>query len=634
MFVKEIKTRNRKTGAVYVKHALVESIRTDGKVRPRVIINLGRLDLPRDLWPQLAEELSARLTGQGHLDIPGVKTKKGVLTAADRAMENHLLKAERQRKRSERVEREKNVDGNSVEVSLDKVTTTDSRSFGPEQVCDHAWKSLKLPKLLNKLGFTPKEAALAEAVVCGRLIAPGSELSTWKWIRKRSSIGELTETPLDKVGRNAVYRIGDRLWEGKDALESHLRLLKEAGSPSKDALYLFDLTNFYFEGQSLGNTLSARGKSKERRSDAPLVSLGLVVDSEGFPVMSQVFPGNISEPSTLEGVLSKMGFSDDCLPGLNPTLAMDRGIATAENVKMLKEKGFPYVLITRGPRNSDYLDQFENRGDDPLFESFERDGYAVHLKKILHEDGTAEVLCVSDKKQAKEESMKRRWIDHAMEDFARLQKSVRSKKSGSVRKTEKVAVRIGRLSERYPGLSKQFKWKIVKDPESPDSALDLTYERIPVFDIEGGALDPLSGTYVIESTHGEKSAEEIWRLYMTLTKVEKAFRSMKSDLGTRPIFHQKATRTEAHLFISVMAFHLLCHIERSLRLKGINREWRSVRTDLSTHQRSTIIIQDEKSGETHHVRVSGTPEASHESIYRALGIKSATMRRKFFIARL
>jgi len=163
-----------------------------------------------------------------------------------------------------------------------------------------------------------------------------------------------------------------------------------------------------------------------RRSDAPLVSLGLVVDSEGFPVMSQVFPGNISEPSTLEGVLSKMDFSDDCLPGLTPTLAMDRGIATAENVKMLKEKGFPYVLIIRGPRNSDYLDQFENRGDDPLFESFERAGYAVHLKKILHADGTTEVLCVSDKKQAKEESMKRRWIDHAMEDFARLQKSVRS----------------------------------------------------------------------------------------------------------------------------------------------------------------------------------------------------------------
>jgi transposase len=484
------------------------------------------------------------------------------------------------------------------------------------------------------LGFTPKEAALAEAVVCGRLVAPGSELSTWKWIRKRSSIGELTESPLDNVGRNAVYRVGDRLWEGKDALESHLRMLKEAGGPSKDALYLFDLTNFYFEGQSLGNALSARGKSKERRSDAPLVSLGLVVDSEGFPVMSEVFPGNISEPSTLEGVLSKMGFRDDCLPGLNPTLAMDRGIATAENVEMLKAKGFPYVLITRGPRNSDYLDQFENRRDDPSFESFERDGYAVHLKKILHEDGTAEVLCVSDKKLAKEESMKRRWIDHAMEDFARLQKSVRSKKRGSVRKTEKVAVRIGRLSERYPGLSKYFKWEIVKDPKSPDSALDLTYERIPVFDIEGGALDPLSGTYVIESTHGEKSAEDIWRLYMTLTKVEKAFRSMKSDLGTRPIYHQKAIRTEAHLFISVMAFHLLCHIERSLRSKGINREWRGVRTDLSTHQRSTIIIQDEKSGGTYHVRVSGTPEASHESIYRALGIKSTAMRRKFFIARL
>ena len=162
----------------------------------------------------------------------------------------------------------------------------------------------------------------------------------------------------------------------------------------------------------------------------------------------------------------------------------------------------------------------------------------------------------------------------------------------------------------------------------------MTYERIPVFDIEGNSIDPLSGTYVIESTHGEKSAEEIWKLYMTLTKVEKAFRSMKSDLGTRPIYHQKATRTEADLFISIMAYHMLCHIEHLLRSKGINREWRSVRTDLSTHQRLTIIVQDEKSGGSYHVRVSGTPESEHERIYRALGIKSKSMRRKFFIGNL
>lgn len=107
MFVKEIKIKNKKTGAVYVKHALVESTREGEKVRPRVIMNLGRLDIPRDLWPQLAEELAARLTGQQRLNIPGVKTKKCVRVAADRAMENHLLKVERQRKRAERVERKK-----------------------------------------------------------------------------------------------------------------------------------------------------------------------------------------------------------------------------------------------------------------------------------------------------------------------------------------------------------------------------------------------------------------------------------------------------------------------------------------------------------------------------------------------
>lgn len=168
--------------------------------------------------------------------------------------------------------------------------------------------------MLKKSGLTPKEASLAEAVVCGRLIAPGSELATWKWIRNRSSIGELTEIALDKIGRNAIYRVGDKLWERKDLLESHLRQVKEAARSSKDTLYLFDLTNFYFEGQSLGNTLTARAKSKENRSDAPLVSLGLVVDSKGFPVMSKVFPGNISEPSTLEGVLEKMGLTMAIFP--------------------------------------------------------------------------------------------------------------------------------------------------------------------------------------------------------------------------------------------------------------------------------------------------------------------------------
>ncbi len=120
------------------------------------------------------------------------------------------------------------------------------------------------------------------------------------------------------------------------------------------------------------------------------------------------------------------------------------------------------------------------------------------------------------------------------------------------------------IEERYTGLKKHFMINIVEDKSKQGYATDVIFTQIPVFDVDINDDDPLIGTYVIESTFTEKSAEEIWLLYMTLTRVEAAFRSMKTDLGTRLIYHQIARRTEGHLFISVLAYHLLINIEHRL----------------------------------------------------------------------
>ena len=628
MYIREVKTTNKKTGKIYVKHVLSESVRVNGKPRPRTVMHLGRLSISRDLWPQLAMELSSRLSGEQALDLPGVKMKKQVCAIANQAMENFHLRTEQSRKKLER----KTEQRKSIEIIPEDIAAAYSRSIGPELVCNHVWNELQLPKLLKKLGFDSMERSVAEALVAGRLISPGSELSTWKWIRQKSGIGEITEENLDELGLNRLYRIGDMLSDNKTAIEEHLLKREKKLHPDRDILYLFDLTNFHFEGQCLENNIAHRGKSKQKRNDCPLVSLGLVVDSDGFPVSSKIFPGNVSEPQTLKEILNQMGLLDDSLPAMRPALVMDRGIATVENLDFLKEHGFPYILITRGPREKHYLDEFSNYEDDEEFKCIERNQKHIHIKKVIKDDNTVEILCISEGKRQKEDAMKQRWVKHATEDFSTLQRSVRSKNKGTVKAIEKVYERIGRLKERYPNITSYFNYNVIEDPNRSGYVMDLEYEQCSLPIGENDESDPLSGAYVIETCFTEKSDEEIWRLYMMLTMVEAAFKSIKSDLGTRPIYHQNARRTEGHLFISIIAYHLLCNIEYQLKQKNDSRQWGTIRGELVTHQRTTVIMTD-ANDKIHHVRVSGQAEPCHTEIYQKLGIKHEKNLKRYFIAK-
>jgi hypothetical protein len=345
------------------------------------------------------------------------------------------------------------------EVEIKSLANTDSRSLGPELVVFQTWKLLEFDKLLDECGFSPKEQALAAAVIWGRLISPGSDLSTWKWLREESSLSEFFPADISRVHKDRVYEIADRLLAQKQLLEDRLYTRQCDLFPGRETLFLFDLTNFYFEGKCEGNDLASRGKSKEKRQSNPLVSLALVVDQDGFPVRSKVYKGNVSEPATLEEILENCGLLDTKEDLFRPVIAMDRGIATKDNVSLLQKYNFPYAV-----------------------------------------------------------------------------------------------------------------------------------------------------------------AEAIWRTYTTLTQVEAAFRSMKTDLGTRPVFHQGAERTEAHLFISILAYHMLINIEHRLKACNEHARWHKLRECLQTHRRSTITWKNRK-GETWHKRLSSSAEARHLQIYGKLGIE-------------
>jgi len=616
MYIRECVTTNKATKTKYVTHRLVEAYRvTDGskvKIRQRIIMHLGTLEVPKSDWPRLAKILEARLAGQNSL----FEDDAQMASAADRAMDYYSFV---QMKDEEKSLRKQNQTFCSID--LESVEHTMSRSLGPELVAHAFWERLEFDKLLQTCGLSPSERSLAQAVVLGRLIKPASERQTGFWLKNSTSLLEMLEVDLSEMGKNPICEIGDTLLSHKKQLEKDLSKREEALFPQEHSLFLYDLTNTYFEGGAAKNTLAHRAHSKEKRSDCPLVTLALVVDGRGFPIFSQIYKGNQSEPETLGEILKRLYVEDEALfKETLPTIVMDRGIATKNNIELLQQKHYPYIVVERRATEKDYAQEFTTAKEtfDKLEDDSKEDSSAVYVKKIMTED-VCRVLCWSEGREQKERAMDTLKEKRFLEDLERLKASVSKK---GILLATKVAERVGRIKERYPSMAQYYEISLVLD-EKQKIVVSLSWEKLPSREKRA----TLTGCYVMETSHRDLGAQEIWRLYTTLVKVEEAFRDLKTDLGFRPVYHQIAERTEAHLFISVLAYHLLILIERELRNHGDHRRWSTIKDVLSTHQRTTIIMTDDKD-QIHHIRASGVPESEHKEIYRILKIKDPLKRKR------
>jgi hypothetical protein len=542
MYIKADHSRNLETGAVYTSHKLVESHRTEKGPRQRVIMQLEGLDLPKLRWRELAMALEAGLTGQPMPIRPAAEIQALAASyLAQQGVKDAL--------RYSAVDRKGTTASRNASVDLDSVRVSLSRSLGPELVGHAFYQRLGLPEMLAACGLDLYQRDLAEAVILGRLIAPDSDLGTWRWLRSRTSLPEFVVSDLEKAGKDAVYEVADHLWRHRAALETGLRKRENTLYPRGETIVLYDLTNSHSEGRCLRNPLAKRRHSKQMRSDCPLVTLALVVDSQGFPRFSRIYEGNQSEPQTLAQILKRLEEDGgDLFAGAKPTLIMDRGNATADNCALMREEHYPYLVI----------DCREEAKD------FEADFQAAPA-------GFEEVK-----------------------------------------------------EQRYPSIASRY--QITLTPaEDPLKVVEVTWQKTEKHQTRGA----LQGCYVIQTTHLDLDAERIWSLYITLSRVEAAFCSLKSDLGLRPVRHHGADRTRAHLFVSVLLYHVLASIERSLMLKGDNRRWATIREELSPHQRSMVSLRGGLDT-IHQIRVSGTPEDAHEEIYRLQEVRDllARMRRE------
>lgn len=613
MYIRMVKKTVKKKE--YIVHRLVESYKTkEGKPRQRVIMNLGTLDLPKNRWKELATLLEQR--------IQGIITLQSFTPELD-GMADDLYATYTFAKSKPQAIKESLNNRDLVTVDLNSIQTSESRTLGAELVAHHQWEELGFDAILDQCHMSDNEKSVAKALVIGRLLHPASELETIRWFQNQSALVELTQTDISQIGKDIFYETADLLYENKDQLELHLYNKETTLFSLERKCYLFDLTNTYLEGSATQNPLAAFGKSKEKRYDCPLISLALMVDENGFPVFSRVYEGNTSEPKTLQEVIAEMKARSECFIDMKkPIFIMDRGIATADNIKFLQDEGYSYLVIERAPRANDYEEEYrllKNQLDkDPQEENIQALGWHkisdktdVYVKNQSR-DGLTHVLALSLSKEAKEMSMNQLKEKRFLEDAEKLKHSV---EAGNIAQAHKISVRIGRLQEKYAGIASCYEMTVVQDENNPKKATSITIVALPKQEIR----PIMAGCYVIITNQAHLGAEEIWKTYMTLTRVESAFRDLKSELGMRPVFHQKETRTKSHLFIGILAYHLLVSIETKLRSADDHREWKTIKSILSTHQRMTVTLVGENN-EIYSIRLSAKPELPHQDIYSLLNV--------------
>lgn len=621
MYIREVKTKLK--GKEYIVHRLVESYKNiEGKPRQRVIMHLGTIDVPKNRWKELAYLLEQRISGQISFqsftpELDGIADElfargsyaKSKNQVHERALQNRDL----------------------VTVDLNSIQTIETRSLGPELVADHQWQQLEFDHILEQCKMTENQRSVAKALIIGRLINPASELETRRWFNDATALSEMTNSEIKGIGKDIFYETADVLYENKDKIEKHLYNKETTLFSLERKCFLFDLTNTYMEGSADNNPLAQYGKSKEKRTDCPLVAMALMVDEKGFPVYSRIYKGNTGEPQTLQEVLTDLNDKNFGFNRLEkPILIMDRGIATSKNVEFLQTEGYAYIVIERSPTEKQYKSEYEmlktaldkpdsDKVANQLGWSKIEDKTDVYVMKQPNEAGV-HVLALSLKREAKKLSMDKLKESRFLEDINKLKHSV---ESGNIMKPLKIGERIGRLKQKYSGIASCYEIEIVIHESKADCAKSITITSKP--QIKQRPI--LAGCYVIETNQTDMSTEEVWKTYITLTRIEAAFRDLKSELGMRPIFHHKEERTKSHLFIGVLAYHLLVSIETRLRMAGDHREWKTVKSLLSTHQRTTVVMTGENN-EVYQIRLSGNPEGVHQEIYKKLGIKDRLKRRK------
>jgi transposase len=596
MYIRRTQTRNTATGERYFTHRLVRSQRIAGKVRQVTVLNLGRhFAVAQSDWPTLCARLEEILSGQEGLLGYGsllVEREAQRLAAQILAREGTTIPAPEPAQNA--------VAPTEVHsVALDSLALTRPRTVGVEALGLWAMAQVDFIALLEQLGLTGPQRAAVLGVILGRMAAPASELATQRWLCERSALGERLDVDFAAMSLMQLYRASDVLMRHRAAIEATLFARVSELFGLDWTVTLYDLTNTYFEGEAPTNPKAKHGHSKEKRRDCPLLTLGLVLDGSGFVRRSEVFDGNVVEGTTLEAMLQGLGAPTGAL------VVMDRGIATAENIAWLRARGYRYLVVSRERQR-----QFDPAQATDLLTA---GGDGVSVQRVEDTDGQeVRLYCYSEQRARKEEGIAARFAERFEAGLQALADGLTRPRT--TKTIDKLWERIGRLKAKSRGAAQHYHIEIVPDASS-EKAQAIRWERRPV----DGTKDTHPGVYCLRTNEMAWDGEQLWRTYMMLTDLEAVFRSFKSELGLRPIFHHKEERADAHLFITVLAYQFVQLIRRRLHEQGIKDSWVSLRETLNGQVRVTATFR-RPDGRALHVRKATQAEPAQRQIYQALSL--------------
>ena len=596
MFIK--RTTRQVGGKTYVNHLLVESVATPQGPRHRTICSLGSLaPAPENQWRGLAQKLSAALGGQTTL-VP------------DPVVEELAAQTRPARHRPASV-----TGADIVAIHTDQIETEDVREAGPVHVGHHMWQALTLDTILAGAGLSARTRRLTEIMTLNRLVRPVAEHAMPDWIR-RTALSDILRTDFRTLSDEALYRNLDRLHPQRATIEQALAARERSLFNLDDTIYLYDLTSTYFEGQCPFNPQAKRGYSRDHRPDCKQVVVGLVLDRDGFPKAHEVFDGNRVDRTTVADMLTTLEARTGRRGGA--TVVVDRGMAFADNLKEITDRGHHYLVAGRQPERTPHLDAFEDttgwaqvlRQPSPRNPGQKKSRVEIKRQVV---GGEVHIICRSDGRTQKDRAIREKHEQRFLGDLQKLQIRVTR---GRLRLAAKVHEAIGRLKERYPRVARYY--DIAYDAVAP------TVTWTPHDDLQTKAAR-LDGGYLLNTDRRDLSDEEIWRLYVLLTRVEDAFRALKSPLMERPIFHHLEHRVQTHIFLCVLAYHLLVAIEKRFLDQGVHTSWATLRAQLSTHHVQRIVLPA-TNDQTLRIRKGSTPEAIHREIYRTLQIPPEVMK--------
>jgi transposase len=605
MFIKPFSKYNKTTKERYFTYKLCESYRRNWGTYHRIIIGLGKLEELES--PEQKRHLALRIedmikNGPCSLSIDFVDEKVEQLA-------QHFYKEIKAKGRYD-------LHGGKHDwetVDMNTLKNKDAMEIGAEWMCKQTFDQLGIGDFLKHQDWDDEKISLATTHIISRAVHPASELKTVSIIKENSAICEITGFDKEKVTKDLLYGISHKLYSVKHQLEKHLSKRTNELFDLEDKIILYDLTNTYYEGRMQGSRKAKFGRSKEKRNDAKIVVLAVVVNREGFLKYSNIYEGNISDCKTLESVIQSLS-NQTSETKRKPIVVIDAGIATDDNVEMLKTRGYNYICVTRSNLKNFYADTHSV----PVLIKDKKDQPIELLKVKTDKDNDHYLWVRSQAKALKENSMNGLLSQRFEEGIQNINDGVLKK--GGTKKLTKVHERIGRLKQKYPSVHTYYDIEVTDDGKGLAKGIFCKHKA-------GQDPDKKHGIYFLRTSLDEKDETTLWTIYNVIREIEYTFRVLKTDLDLRPIYHKTDDASMAHLHLGILAYWLVATIRYQLKQKGYHSDWREIVRTMNTQKCVTTCVENIKD-EIVSVRQCTEPLQQVRKLYDLLGYKYAPFIRK------